>query len=1717
MAALEAHDAYLSDDWKESSIFDLDDVFPVGDDAISVEVLGDASDSDGDDGNDDGFEPDEGLGAGDSTGPLIRYNGEEWIEGVPTRDDIVVECDTNGISKTIRHNLDDGKPVFFMPTDIEEPNEYAGGFPIYVMKLHGVLMNGAKAEVTITGVDVFFDVRTPQDGRRSESAFDAYLRRVLIDAGVASPKVETVSAFPINGYHVESKPYKRIHLNNLQQRKKAIAAVRAVGLQTASDDRSSYYRKAAREYGLPLSEWAILSDYEYAPGPTERAPLCAHVLRVPVASYRPLIDPMAAKDKRERAAKTKAATPLLLRDRTLVLTWDIETDSDRGTGEVPDAQHKGDNAFMIAMTAHWKDDPTPLKQVLLVDVETAPDCRWTTVVCGTPQNVLRAFALVYRGFAPEIQAGFNDSNYDWPFVVEKARQWNILGWMFSKMTASPRKGTTTETVLRWNYHREKKIKISAEESFFSSYLKIPGCVPQDVRVCYKKLFPKSETPKAGSLKFYLEISGLPGKADMPIKRMWRYRREALAARETLTARETLAAHVSAIPSEEAAAAAQAAEHMRQVGHYCIIDALRCQQLLVRRNVVNDCREVGSLAYVSYFDCHYYAGGMKVCNLLGVYACRRNILFSMIPLEQTETAQYPGAYVFPPEKGLTPNPDRLAAVDAAAVELRAAAAALETLREALQEPARGDRVERLTAAGARVAQVKEDAERTEDAQKDAERTEDAQKAAVRDEAGVRAAEERVTKARAAVQEALNAFASDRPVTGLDFASLYPSLIMTYNLSPERILLTEEEAEHWRAQGKKIHPIEFPYNGRVVRGWSILHENKPEEIGLYPSVLIDLFNKRAEMKAVLGQHGATKELIELIYGRAQKAFVEAEVARRGGADKGVTEKEAARRKPTHSEVVAAARYILAKAETERARTDAALAPSAPPPRISPGSTLAEELADLKRLNKNAKEQIEGINRLIEKGLKAAPVIAVSGTLADIAHAPADSAMKDSHLAATIADEYARAGYDWTSANTKQNALKVYMNTFYGEAGNGLSPFFLLQLAGGVTSSGVYNIKLVADFVQKKGFRIKYGDTDSLYLVCPQKYFSECDEDFVRGDLTREEWWSALVRITMRVMNLARDEVNTFLKSDNGSPYLKMAYEEVLFPVVFTGKKKYFGIPHLNEVNFRPKKLFVKGIDVVKLGISGLAREIGHRAMWACMALDNRRSVRQNVEDVLRDAVLNGAQWKFEHFIKTDAWKPNKNNVRVHRFIGRMRARHTAEVAEAGRVRARGGAPRPYLYDLPEAGERFSYVIAKQGAAFDLHGRKSTMKMGDRMEFSRAAKELGLEVDVAVYMISNVVGLCARFINSDPQFQTAANTRLTDKKRDEASQKAAKKCLENYVKSLSNLDSGMLRKRGYAYRRAYGHAASAVRGALVERVGGVAAEVLHGPWLDYGLFSDEDDTSTDALEDAADESAADVAGKVVAALWESAGTFAEEIVQADGITWSEELGLALGIEPNGSDSCPPSPRMEDKAASPPAKAASPPAKAEGGSRSPAAGPKKPPATRLYAVASGARTTTAKRRPVGSIVAAHYASSLDRQEAQVRAQMVTLTPLVSDIAGLYEADLSRLVHHLRLEEHSVHPEIGTPETGMAVEATGADLEHALLGVTADDQKTLLDFRQAWYTAVGIQLTRRMKLAFAAYLVRLKNKRLGKPSPPSKTETKKTIAEAANKLRVSGEISKLV
>ncbi|GES96599.1 DNA polymerase [Rhizophagus clarus] len=916
------------------------------------------------------------------TAPALRYDGAGPLTGIPSRNDIVAEFD-NGMTVILQQSLSSKQPIYFMPTEVsDDTSEY------------------------VNGIKPFFDVEVPEE--MPLSTFKTRLVNILSNTlkGTSKFGIENISAFPLQGYHTEKKLYIRIITWNQFDRYNALKAVREVSIRTASDDLTPiyYYRKVAREERLPLSSWALLSNYSYILLEN------FYLFQVSVNNYNSLSD-------------TKYNNPLfssvLLRDRTLVLTWDIETYSSRKTGEVPNAKYDEDKVFMIS-----------------------PEPGWITIVCGSQIDLLKAFALCWKLLAPDIHIGFNDSQYDWRFIVEKANKLGVLEWMFNHMSFKP---SSLEKIIKWEYRYNM---IKAEKS---------------------------------SLAFYLNECGLESKMDMPIHRMNKYYERALKEPDSMSA-----------------------EQMREVAKYCIIDALSCQRLMVKHNAINEYREVASVAFLSLFDAHYFAGGMKVCNLLNASAWQRGILTSMISSQQTETGKYPGAYVFPPVKGLE---------------------------------------------------------------------------------------------------------NRRSITGLDFASLYPSLIMTYNLSPDKMILSRERAEQ---SGKKLHEISFKFNNQDCLAWSIQHNNIPEEKGLYTIVLEYLSSKQNEMKKRLAPLKKKKENMDLVIGLM---------------DKGLS-------------LPGAIEQVLANTEEKKR------------------ASLSESLHHF--INKKKHEFIA---------------------------------------------EYDSICFDCSCLDAKQYALKVYMNTFYGTAGDSKSPFFLRELAGGITLAGQRNIKLVADFVKRKGFEIKYGDTDSLYLVCPEERFQRCDEAYDSGNrISKEEYWSRMVEISMVEMEKLRDEVNDFLKEDNGSPYLKMAYEEVLFPVVFTGKKKYYGISHESKLNFN-KKLFIRGVEVVKRGQSKHFREVGKKVMGESMRLDNTCTLRQIVEDVLKETINDISQIDLNGVIKTAVWKPDKNNKSVQRFISRMRDRHTREEADAKRLIKRGLTSEPYLYEILEPDERFEYVVVEND---------SSDKVRDKMEY-------------------------------------------------------------------------------------------------------------------------------------------------------------------------------------------------------------------------------------------------------------------------------------------------------------------------------------------------------------------------------------------------------------------
>ncbi|RIB12707.1 DNA polymerase family B-domain-containing protein [Gigaspora rosea] len=228
----------------------------------------------------------------------------------------------------------------------------------------------------------------------------------------------------------------------------------------------------------------------------------------------------------------------------------------------------------------------------------------------------------------------------------------------------------------------------------------------------------------------------------------------------------------------------------------------------------------------------------------------------------------------------------------------------------------------------------------------------------------------------------------PVTSLDFASLYPGIIMTYNLSPKKMVLILSEVDELQRENKVLHSIKFKYNGKLVQAWTIWHKNKSDQKGLF----------RRYWK--LYSNGFASESISI------------------------------------------------------------------------ASIIKDVLSSKKDTEKRAE-----IAKILD------PFI-------DLSY---DNFIK----------KYSSVCFTYNSLNSKRKAIKLYMNSFYSVTSRSDSPFYELGLAGGVTSAGQENIKLMAEYVKKKGFGIKYSDTNSLYLTCPDFCYEKCDLVYNNSTILKLEY--------------------------------------------------------------------------------------------------------------------------------------------------------------------------------------------------------------------------------------------------------------------------------------------------------------------------------------------------------------------------------------------------------------------------------------------------------------------------------------------------------------------------------------------------------------------------------------------------------------------------------------
>ena len=1299
---------------------------------------------------------------------VIPYNAIKLR--LPGRNAFIAQQDAAKVDATLREK----KQMLFLPTYLMETSMQDAKYEkaLYKIILMGIFPDGRRVNVVIDNITPYFEVQLP-DCRADQEKELNRLVELLESTDLTTPvNTSIINSKPFKYYRETKTKFARFYYNKTKNRAEAIKLVRKNGFNTTSDDLGSYYRVVCRDTLATFSSWATLDNYKKE----DVDMLKGTTYRVNIENYK---------------AYTGELTGDLLKDKTVSCCWDIETWSK--DGDVPVPENKDDCIFCISMTFQFVNEKEPFLKVCLCDYPANAKPDYMTIVCGSEKNIIRGFADVFELIRPEFIIGFNDSSYDWDWFIKRARYYKgLLSYLATKLDSTkPFQPYTDENVFKWNFKKEH-VKVEADTYIDGFALMVHGYIPVDVRTIFRRLYPTAEQ---SSLKWFLAKNKLGGKEDMPYEEMFRIYREyrefmSLHVEETA---EVVAGTAIDLPHnlwgpKEVEIYETLKAKLMAVNYYCVIDALRCHDLMTIRSVIMDHREVSNIAYCSVYDAFYRANGMKVRNLTIAVGQRApfSMRFSNIANEGAEEGKYPGGFVLPPNKGLK--------ISKLSIEERIRKA---SLTKSLPSPACQDWLDTSPEEIDKYHKIIE------------------KYGAVVKEADIEAIEAEVGKLPKKFKEFWTETIG-RPITGLDFSSLYPSLIRAYNFSPEYCILDKKQAQEISAKGQRITKVDFNFQGKRKLAYFVWHNNKYDtneegfQFGVYPYILDDLFKKRAILKKKMKVFDHRKEEIEAMTEEQQaaladeyanvvfnknylnskqnalKVFMNTFYGEAGNKRSPFFVMEVAGGVTTYGQKNIKFAYAFVK---ERGCN------------VYYGDSVAEYTPVLLRINNlecyceiqdivdptkyvqyNDNKEIAILDNteiwsdlgwtklkhvirhktdkkmyrvmtynsvidvtadhslLLADGSPVKPNECIGATLLTKDHPnlignseiinitePFTLEIKTQLEACKLASSYKNLGYD-VSTSCRIDSLHAYMLTINKNICNVKTNIVKTIMELPNTTQYVYDVETENHHFAAGIGNLIVHNTDSLYLSTPEQFFKEYDIKYYSGSITKLDYWTKLVEVTFKEINPIRDGVNKAFVDDNGTQFLSMAYEEVLSPTVLTAKKKYFGIAHENIPNFKPKELFIRGLEVKKRGVSDLLRKIFMEIMWASCSVDNVYDLVELV--IMKIDEIYARKWSSHDFIQTGVYRPTKNNVKIQTFVRRMKDRNI----------------------VIKPNERFNYVLIKKYPyEYDMRGRKIELSIGDKIELAEEfEKSNSMEIDLDYYMQGSINGQLARLITYHEMFK-------------------------------------------------------------------------------------------------------------------------------------------------------------------------------------------------------------------------------------------------------------------------------------------------------------------------------------------------------------------------------
>lgn len=177
-------------------------------------------------------------------------------------------------------------------------------------------------------------------------------------------------------------------------------------------------------------------------------------------------------------------------------------------------------------------------------------------------------------------------------------------------------------------------------------------------------------------------------------------------------------------------------------------------------------------------------------------------------------------------------------------------------------------------------------------------------------------------------------------------------------------------------------------------------------------------------------------------------------------------------------------------------------------------------------------------------------------------------------------------------KQDALKIFMNAFYGVFSNIWFRYYDVRLASAVTSQGQVCIRGPAKYIEDKFpyIPVVYSDTDSLFLEFTQVLKKRFGDDESSSEVKREFIKTFFRKMLTPLIEEYYEKMTNFQNAYKNT--YEMDFEAVSDKTIFTSKKKYMmNLVHKDgyDVDLSgPTPTKNKGVEIVRTSTPKVVRD-------------------------------------------------------------------------------------------------------------------------------------------------------------------------------------------------------------------------------------------------------------------------------------------------------------------------------------------------------------------------------------------------------------------------------------------------------------------------------------------------------------------------------------------------